>query len=181
LIAIGQPGEPLPTPGAARLYVRADEWREAVLSWMAQARLVILRAGCTPGVVWEIDAALSNVRAERLLLLIVRMRRKRYDMTRAFLRERKIALPPFEDVASLWRVSAFFALDDQHRVRVHLIPLAAPFWRGPGFSLWQKRFHYALRPFFERYDLEWVQLPVRTGLIIYLLVLTGLLVAIVRP
>jgi hypothetical protein len=175
LIAIGQPGEPMPTLGAARLYVSADEWQEAVLSWMARARLVILRPGCTPGVVWEIEAAFSRVRAEKLLLLVVRMRRKGYEATRASLRDCKIELPPFEDVASMGRASAFFAFDQQHRVQV--IRLRAPFWRGPDFALWQKRFHYALRPYFERHDLVWMQLPVRMGLIVCLLLVAAAVVA----
>lgn len=168
LIAIGKPGEQMPTPGAVRLYA-GNEWQLTVLSWMAQARLVILRPGDSPGVSWEIDAALSTVRPEKLLLLVVRMRRKRYEATRALWSKHGIVLPAFAEVASMGRASAFFALDQQRRVEA--IPLVAPFWRGPGKGLWHKRFHYALRRYYARHDEEWVEPPIRTGLIVNIVML----------
>ena len=45
LVAIGQPGESLPKPGAARIYASEEEWREVVKRHMQAARLVIIRAG----------------------------------------------------------------------------------------------------------------------------------------
>ena len=69
-IAIGEPGEPLPDLGAARMYVGNDEWQEAVLSLIARAQLVVLRAGDTPGFWWEVEAAVQRVQPERLLFLI---------------------------------------------------------------------------------------------------------------
>src|SRR5262249_45712514 len=45
LVAIGQPGEELPTPGATRIYPSDEEWKEIVKSQMRTARLVIIRAG----------------------------------------------------------------------------------------------------------------------------------------
>ena len=43
LVAVGQPGEPLPLPGAARMYWTNDEWQDAVLKRMREAPLVIIR------------------------------------------------------------------------------------------------------------------------------------------
>jgi hypothetical protein len=45
LVAIGKPGEDLPTPGAARIYVSDEEWKEEVKRRMRAARLVVIRAG----------------------------------------------------------------------------------------------------------------------------------------
>jgi len=49
LVAIGKPGETLPTPGAARLYASDAEWQKDVTSQMQNARLVVIRAGTTGG------------------------------------------------------------------------------------------------------------------------------------
>src|SRR5262249_52081031 len=40
LVAIGRPGEPLPLPGAARMYATESEWKELVLDRMRSAPLV---------------------------------------------------------------------------------------------------------------------------------------------
>ena len=45
VVAIGKPGEDLPTPGAARIYVSDEEWKEEVKRRMRAARLVVIRAG----------------------------------------------------------------------------------------------------------------------------------------
>jgi hypothetical protein len=68
VVAIGRPDETLPRLGAARLYVQGDAWKQAILSLLDQARLVVLRVGATPGVRWEIDQALARVPRERLVL-----------------------------------------------------------------------------------------------------------------
>jgi hypothetical protein len=49
LIAIGKPGETLPTPGAARLYASDDKWKDVVAKQMKRARLVVIRAGSSVG------------------------------------------------------------------------------------------------------------------------------------
>src|SRR5262245_32747131 len=55
LIAIGRPGESLPTPGAARMYCTEDEWQNAVCQRMRVAPLVIIRAGQGDGLLWECE------------------------------------------------------------------------------------------------------------------------------
>ena len=71
VIAIGKPGEPLPELGAARLYVDHRDWQQRVLELMQQASLVVVRVGASPGVLWEIDQALSVVPPHRLVLTIL--------------------------------------------------------------------------------------------------------------
>jgi TM2 domain-containing membrane protein YozV len=68
VIAIGKPGEPLPELGAARLYVGHDVWQQEVLRLMRSAVLVVVRVGASPGVLWEIEQALSVLPRERLVL-----------------------------------------------------------------------------------------------------------------
>lgn len=77
LVAIGKPGEPIAWAGAARKYV-GDEWKDSVRSLMREARLVILRAGATAGLSWEIAESVKCVRPERLIFLIP-LRRRQYE------------------------------------------------------------------------------------------------------
>lgn len=72
LIAIGQPGEPLPLPGATRVYASNAEWQRVVLDRMRSSALVIIRAGAGPGLIWEFGQAFRHVSPERLLILILR-------------------------------------------------------------------------------------------------------------
>lgn len=71
VVAIGKPGEPLPELGAARLYVEHDAWRETVTALMRRARLITVRIGASPGVLWEIEQALELVPRERVVFALV--------------------------------------------------------------------------------------------------------------
>lgn len=70
LIAIGKPGEVIPYAGAARKYVGQGDWQACVRDLMLEARLVILRAGNTKGLWWEIAESAKHVRPEKLIFLI---------------------------------------------------------------------------------------------------------------
>lgn len=71
VVAIGKPGEELPELGAARLYVGHDEWQSVVGALMRKAALVVVRVGPSPGVLWEIDQALTQIPRERLALVML--------------------------------------------------------------------------------------------------------------
>jgi len=68
VIAVGQPGV-LPRSGAARAYYAGDDWREAVTTWMDQALFVVMIAGYTKGVRWELDTAIARGHARKLILV----------------------------------------------------------------------------------------------------------------
>lgn len=70
VIAIGQPGEELPSLGAARFYVSDDEWQTVITNLMSRAHLVVLRIGFTKGFWWEWQTAIQKVKPDRLLFLI---------------------------------------------------------------------------------------------------------------
>ena len=69
VIAIGQPGELLPELGAARLYASDAEWRATVTDLMRHARFIIVRAGSTANLEWEIDRAVQLVPRRRLIFI----------------------------------------------------------------------------------------------------------------
>jgi hypothetical protein len=70
VVAIGRPGEVFGIPrGAARLYVSDDHWQNAVLRLLEDARAVLLVAGKTAGVAWELHTILSRVDPLKVLIL----------------------------------------------------------------------------------------------------------------
>jgi hypothetical protein len=82
LVAIGQPDEKLPTPGAARLHATDDEWRYAVIYRMRVAQLVVIRAGLGEGVLWELGTARELMEPERLLIWVFQMNERAYGSFR---------------------------------------------------------------------------------------------------
>ncbi|MEL6317437.1 MAG: hypothetical protein AAFR16_07335, partial [Pseudomonadota bacterium] len=69
-IAVGQPGETLPALGAARAYFSDDEWRDAVRDWIAKARLIVVIAGTTRWVAWELEQIQAAGKLDATVLLI---------------------------------------------------------------------------------------------------------------
>jgi len=69
-IALGEPGEGTPQPGASRFYLTVTEWRPVVAELMSAARLVLLRIGATDGLWWEIEYALTTLSPTRVAILL---------------------------------------------------------------------------------------------------------------
>ena len=72
-VAIGRPGERLPQLGANRLYVGDSEWQAVVQSYIAQSDLIILIAGKTHWVQWELANVLKQDRMAGLLIVFPRI------------------------------------------------------------------------------------------------------------
>ncbi|GAA0915981.1 hypothetical protein [Virgisporangium aurantiacum] len=153
MIAIGQPGETLPRPGAARQYTTDDEWRDAVVHWMRVARLVVLRAGTDAGLLWELRTARGMVRPERLLILVLDMKRTAYDSFRAeAVRTSGIALPGMPRA----RYGFFRFASDW---TPEFLPLRGPLLRL-GFKPRRKLFQFALKPVFDSHRVPWSEPPI---------------------
>jgi hypothetical protein len=69
-IALGRPGEKLPEVGAAKLYVADADWQPKILEWLKKARLVVLQAGVTPGLRWEIGQMVKRLSPAKLLVIL---------------------------------------------------------------------------------------------------------------
>lgn len=69
-VAIGRPGDRLPELGAARMYVKDDDWQTTVGNLMEKSRLVVFRAADSDGFWWEVERAAADVSPEKLLFLI---------------------------------------------------------------------------------------------------------------
>jgi hypothetical protein len=82
LIAIGKPGEVLPEVGAARAYFSNADWQAAVHHYMEISQLVLLRAGSSQGLIWEIQNSVQRLQPSKLILLIP-FEKEAYDQFRA--------------------------------------------------------------------------------------------------
>jgi hypothetical protein len=77
LVAIGKPGETLPELGAARDYYSDADWQAAALALMRDARLIVVIAGVTPGLRWELDAIARGRHQGKLIVLMPEPQRGR--------------------------------------------------------------------------------------------------------
>ena len=68
VIAIGRPGEVLPSLGAARFYVTDDQWQQKVADVANVSQLVIWTTGTSDGLRWELSHLLEWVPLARLVL-----------------------------------------------------------------------------------------------------------------
>jgi len=69
-VAIGEPGERLPDLGAARSYFSDGEWQAAVLDWIGRARTIVVIAGKTRSVRWELQQVIASGKLDHLVLLL---------------------------------------------------------------------------------------------------------------
>lgn len=69
-IAVGSPDEKLPALGASRLYVANNEWQRVVGDLVAKCRFLVLRAGNSPGFLWELDKVVKSVPPSKVLLYL---------------------------------------------------------------------------------------------------------------
>lgn len=68
VIAIGQPQEELPLLGASRIYFDNSTWQAGVLHLMSVSQMVIIHAGFSPGLFWELGVARQRVEPQRLII-----------------------------------------------------------------------------------------------------------------
>ena len=164
LIAIGRPGEPLPLPGAERIYAKESEWRAVVLDRMRTARLVVIRAGTGPALAWEVGQAFAVLRPKQMVFLVLNQSLQDYRVFADQVRERaRIALPTIEPCGPMWTFAdarynstkalpGFIAFSDDWVPA--FLPLPFTLTRV-GYGDLKKPFNAALRPMFERHGLEW--------------------------
>jgi len=77
VIAIGRPGETVPPLGAARLWVRNQDWRARVEELLEECQLVVMILGRTSGddgLAWEIERLFAINQPEKFVLVIPPLR-----------------------------------------------------------------------------------------------------------
>lgn len=68
VIAVGNPNETESPLGAARIYLKHTNWQENVRRLMQMAQLIIIQAGTTQGVIWELEAALETNNPRKVII-----------------------------------------------------------------------------------------------------------------
>jgi hypothetical protein len=117
-IAVGSPKESVPQPGAARVLLGDDEWQGRVLGWMKSANLIIMYAGLTPWVNWELRQVLENGRTSRLILMFPEIKEWRPARRKANVAARATKIRElFEDTP--W-AEELKAIDDFSKLRAML-------------------------------------------------------------
>jgi len=158
-VAIGQPGERLPLPGAARQYADHGEWQEVVTDMMRAAQLVVIKAGDSPGILWELGRAWQTVAPHRLLVLVLRISSARYERFRADA-GRTLGVPlPQHRPRSLLGIRAGFIRFSPASVAEY-VPVRAPMLRRALYKPMRRMFAHALRPVYEDHAIPWSPPPV---------------------
>jgi len=84
-IAVGEPKDKAPHLGAARVQLSDEAWQGSVLGWIANSRLILIMAGGTHWIGWEMGKVIEMGAAERAIVL--------FPQTRWRLRKRKTTTP----------------------------------------------------------------------------------------
>jgi hypothetical protein len=90
VVAVGKPGETFQTLGAARMYLRDDEWQAKVEELSSSAAMSVLRVGQTNGFWWEVDRVARTINPQRILFALTENELQFYDE----FRERASAMLP---------------------------------------------------------------------------------------
>lgn len=166
LIAIGRPGESLPTPGAARIYTSDEEWQDVVTRRIQAARLVVIRAAAGENVFWELTQAVRILNPQKLLILL-NMKVRDYESFRTRADGiLAVPLPPSTRLARRRRVSGFIGFAEGWESR--FFALRAPFFRGGSFK---RLCTYALKPVFESFGIDWRAPPMSDKVVTILFML----------
>jgi hypothetical protein len=164
LIAIGQPGELLPVPGASRMYATDSEWKSIVLERMRIAPLVVIRAGSGLGLPWELGQAISTLSPEKLLILVLNITMKEYrDFADQARDHFQVTVPAIGSYGALrtfvdYRENPSKVLAGFVRFSSdwspEFLPLRSTVVRL-GYNDFRNSLNIALRPVFERHGIAW--------------------------
>jgi len=76
VVCIGDPREKLPQLGAQRMYFRdaSSNWQIEARKLMRASKLILMRAGNSPGLLWELRTVFEEVPLQRMVFLFIRRR-----------------------------------------------------------------------------------------------------------
>jgi hypothetical protein len=100
VISIGNPKDRLTPLGAARLYVSDESWPDRVVKLLDSASCVVIFAGTTTGLLWEVETAIKRARRPESILIVLpqtreeSLRQRRYGEFRGHFASMLPSLPP---------------------------------------------------------------------------------------
>lgn len=126
-VAIGEPGERLAEPGAARMYVGHDQWQQVVTDLMTRSQIVLVEPAATEGIWWEVDRVMSSLDPSKVVLCLVNFQRRQddYETFRVRLElGHGVALP--RSVGNL-DVPSFIAFEPDRTARLRTVDYRTPY------------------------------------------------------
>jgi hypothetical protein len=66
---VGRPGETLPQLGASKAYFSDAEWQDGVTGWIDSSRLIVMIAGQSDWLKWELDQVIGKGAIGKLMIL----------------------------------------------------------------------------------------------------------------
>jgi hypothetical protein len=69
-VAIANPNTQLPQLGAAQTYFSNDTWQNAIARWVQTAQMIVMVAGRTEGLRWELDHILADEGQAKLVIFL---------------------------------------------------------------------------------------------------------------
>lgn len=95
VVAVGKPGEALSVLGAARLYFKDEEWQKKVESLISLSQLVIIQAGASDALEWELSRAVSTLRPHQLLVSFVHFKNRQTSYEQFLRKAARVLDVPF--------------------------------------------------------------------------------------
>lgn len=114
-IAIGSPKEGVPQPGAARAFLADDKWQSSVVTWIRDSQLIVMYAGVTKGVSWELRQILNYNKQINLILIIPEFGAM-FKFRRRMLSEQRVRIAAEAFANSPW-APGLKNLTDAHNIR----------------------------------------------------------------
>ncbi len=173
-IAFGEPGEASPDPGAARMYVDHEHWKQRAESLITNAQLVVARIANSPSFWWEITTARRILKPERLLFLLPEDGKEYEEFKQQADRIFPHQLPEHafkprgsEKSHITSEGLIYFEPDWTPRLeRLKPARLRQNYW-APGVPIMKQ----ALRPVFEQLGIEWKRPPLQPLMVLAAVVL----------
>lgn len=181
LVALGQPEEALPPPGASRVYETDQTWKDRVVDLFKRARLVVLIFGTSSSVLWETTTAFQMLKPQQLLILGVgRNTPGEYEaLSRIFKEATGRELPDLRNLGRAKRTG----FEERSGITFgegwtpRILRLRAPFWRRIASSWTGAHVHFGLEPIFRANGIEWHPYPVSKLEVLYWLIFVILCLA----
>jgi hypothetical protein len=126
-IAIANPTTELPHLGAAKTFYANDTWQGAIARWVGMAQLIIMVAGRTEGIDWELDYIFSNQAQHKLLIFFPPSFRKDPPAATQWLRDHfarthygaeLLTIDPDKTIAIAFRDDGVFIIESRRRTEV---------------------------------------------------------------
>jgi hypothetical protein len=163
-VAISAPSLSSHPLGAIRLAVADDQWQPTVRELLDRARLVVVRCGNTPGIIWELREILLRCTPQQVIVLLhADPAQSRWD--HAVLAEMLETQVPL--AGGIWNeyegLAGICIFDDDWRPRLRLFRTVSG--RESVFAPLVPPLRYALEPVFKRLQIPWKSPPLGMGVL----------------